>query len=224
MTLPTFEFEEKLWDENYLVIGVDEVGRGALAGPVYVGAVVYSQRIYKREKNKFTQLGINDSKQLTIKKREQLSDEISRLSLNHSVGFSTVANINKYGIVKSVQQALRSAVNDLLTSVEKNQKVFLLIDAFTCPYVKNIGLNNQLGIIKGDCKSISIASASIIAKVARDAHMKELAEAYPLYGWEENVGYGTLKHREAIIKYGKTKYHRDLYLRKITSNNTLSVK
>lgn len=180
MTLPTFDFEEKFWNENYLVIGVDEVGRGALAGPIYVGAVVYDHKRVKREKNKIMQFGINDSKQLSIKKREQLSDKILRLSVNHSVGFSTVANINKYGIVKSVQQAIRSAVNTLLTSVAKNQKVFLLMDAFTCPYLKNIGLNNQLGIIKGDCQSISIASASIIAKVARDAHMKELAQAYPV--------------------------------------------
>lgn len=220
--LPTFEYEESLWKKDYLVIGVDEVGRGSLAGSVYAGAVCFN--IGKIRRLEIKRLGINDSKKLEASERIRLAKLIKKLSLAHSIGCSDVSLVNKLGIVKATGIAIRKAVAEVIKNIfttyvrsYKSRNFYLLLDAFNVKHVKGIGLKNQLAIIKGDEKSISIAAASIIAKVERDHIMSKLHHDYPIYLWNQNKGYGTRRHIEAIKKYGKCRLHRELFLRKILS-------
>src|SRR3989344_3100744 len=218
--LPTFEYEERLWRDDYLVIGVDEVGRGSLAGPVYAGAVCFdSRKIKNLEIEKF---GINDSKKLKANERKRLAKIIKKTALTYSIGFSDVSVVNKLGIVKATKIAIRKAVAEVIKKISATYvrsyiscNLYLLLDAFNVTHVKSIGLKNQLVIIKGDEKSISIAAASIVAKVERDQIMSELHHKYPIYLWNRNKGYGTRAHIEALKKFGRCKLHRDLFLRKI---------
>lgn len=231
-----------------LVIGVDEVGRGAFAGPIVAGAVCMggsetlsrcqplcqvpsawtaclptaksSPRYPEMKKNEvdWLGLGIDDSKRLSAKKREVLSLIIKENCL-WGIGEVSVAYINRYGIVKANEKAMRSSIANLKFKIEnskfrKNLKIFLLLDAFYVKHVKSIGLKNQKAITKGDQISISIASASIIAKVHRDKLMCELGKKFAKYKWEINKGYGTLFHRQAVKKYGITKYHRKVFVSK----------
>ena len=241
MSKPNILEEKKLWQKKYhLVIGVDEVGRGALAGPVVAGAVSIvgpvssttvemqslkspSRRVFASKESvlptptkdfryiDWEGIGIDDSKRLSAKKREELAKIITK-HMVWGIGEASVAHINRYGIVKATEKAMRSAIAELSkrSEVSKGSKKqqFLLIDAFYIKYVKSIGLENQKAIIKGDQKSISIAAASIIAKVHRDMLMIRLNKKFKKYYWQQNKGYGTLKHREAIAKHGLTKHHR----------------
>ena len=204
---------KSLWEKGYYVIGVDEVGRGALAGPLTVGAVCFLTIFL----DSVEKLGINDSKKLSPTKREKLAKIIKKTCLAYSA--SSVSNkvINRLGIVKATQVAMRKVIKGLIdkNSKLKGKKLFILIDAFYIKYLRGVGLKNQKAIIKGDEKSISIAAASIIAKVERDHNMIKLDQEYPIYFWKKNKGYGTRKHIEAIKKFGKSKLHRDLFLRNI---------
>lgn len=218
--LPTFEYEESLWKKDYLVIGVDEVGRGSLAGPVYAGAVCFDSREIKNLEIK--KLGINDSKKLEVSERIRLAKLIKKLSLAHSIGYSDVSLVNKLGIVKATRIAIRKTITEVIKNIlttcvrsYKSCSFYLLLDAFNVKHVKGIGLRNQLAIIKGDEKCISIAAASIIAKVERDQIMSKLHQLYPIYLWNQNKGYGTRRHIEAIKKYGKCELHRELFLQNI---------
>jgi len=220
---PTFKEERKLWKQGIkYVIGVDEVGRGAFAGPVTVGAVIFSKNFTTNFMEQ-----INDSKALSPKKRTELSPLIKSNS-RYSISTVFVGIINKVGIGKATEIAFRKAIKSIMYKVEgikykkdllkiPKQKYFVLVDGFHIKYIKGIGLKNQKAIIKGDKKSLSIAAASIIAKVHRDNLMIKLAGKYPEYGFDIHKGYGTKAHREKIKKHGLLKIHRTVFCRNVRS-------
>lgn len=194
MQYATTELEVKLWDQGKnLVCGVDEVGRGCFAGPVIVGAVIFpSDALLPR--------GLADSKLLSSEVREVLAVEIKKIALSWAVAEISVNWINKVGIGKATQMAFRKAVKSLNVKPQH-----ILIDAF---YIKGISRRKQSAIKRGDRLSVSIAAASIIAKVHRDNLMKELSKKYPQYGLAKHKGYGTKHHQAAIKQFGLSKLHR----------------
>lgn len=205
MQIPDFSFEEKIWLQGKArICGIDEVGRGCFAGPVFAGGVVFKKGVtipnYKNIK-------INDSKKLNAEHREVASNWIKENALAWAIGSASVSEINRFGIVKAVEIAFRKVIKNLRAD-------FLLIDAFYIPYVKGLSQRSQLAIKKGDSLSLSIAAASIIAKVARDAYMDKLGKLpeFESYLWAKNKGYGTKEHQTAIKKYGITKHHRKMYV------------
>ncbi len=185
------EFENELYNNGInFIAGIDEVGRGPLIGPVVTAAVILPKDFYDER--------INDSKKLTEKKRELLYDVIMENALSVGVGMSSPEVIDEINILNATKKAMVEAVNNLSIKPEH-----LLIDAVKL----DIDIP-QTSIIKGDAKSQSIASASIIAKVTRDRMMLELDKKYPMYDFKHNKGYGTKKHIEALYKYGPLKEHR----------------
>ncbi|HSX40689.1 MAG TPA: ribonuclease HII [Candidatus Saccharimonadales bacterium] len=199
---PDFSFEKNLWDSGYLVIGADEVGRGAFAGPVVTAAVVFPKNFVIKDKRLSE---INDSKLLSAQKREMLAKLIKEHALFYEIVSVNVGIINRVGIGKATHMAFRKAVKDIC---KNNTSCYLLIDGFYVKYVKTLGLKKQKAIIKGDRKSISIAAASIIAKVYRDDLMRKLHKKHPQYQFGENKGYGTKEHRNALKTYGLCPLHR----------------
>lgn len=194
MVFASLEYEEKLWGEGKkLICGVDEVGRGCFAGPVVAGAVIFSS-ITKPP------IGIADSKLLKPKKREELAEQIKSTALAWSVAEVDVETINEAGIGKATQLCFSKVVSLLVPAPD-----FILIDAY---YIHSLDKRNQLPIIKGDQVSVSIAAASIIAKVYRDGLMEELELHYPGYGFSRHKGYGTKEHRSAIKALGLSNLHR----------------
>ena len=196
-----------LYDLEYKnVIGVDEAGRGPLAGPVVAAAVILTQ--YSEELGE-----INDSKKLTEKKREKLYDIILN-NFNVAVGIASVEEIDKLNILNADFLAMRRALKDLEKFQDTKKDYIVLVDG----NLKIKGYEGkQLPIVKGDAKSLSIAAASIIAKVTRDRIMIDLGLKYPDYDFEKNKGYGTKKHVEAIKTKGVLKnIHRKVFLRKIS--------
>ncbi len=179
-----------------LLCGIDEVGRGPLAGPVYAAAVILptDEDI----------LYLNDSKKLSEKKREELYDVIMEKAISVGIGFSTCERIDEINILQATYEAMTKAVNSL-----DPQPGALLIDAVHIPQLEEY---KQISIIKGDAKSISIAAASIIAKVTRDRVMKDYAKEYPEYGFDSNKGYGSADHIAAIKKYGPCPIHRRSFI------------
>ena len=213
MKSPSFSFERKLWESGYKVVaGVDEVGCGSFAGPVVAGCVVFPPNTEHR--SLFTKITINDSKQLTPRQREVADKWIRQNALAWGIGAASVFEINRLGIVKATEKAFRRAI---AAAVVRSRPAvdFLLIDAFYIPYVSGLRRKNQKAIVKGDTKSISIAAASIIAKVYRDKLMAKLGGSpkYKKYGWERNKGYGTAEHRQAIERYGITRLHRRQFVK-----------
>lgn len=199
---PTLEYEQNLWNQGLVsVAGVDEVGRGCLAGPIVVGAVIFEPGT--RQLN-----GVRDSKQLTRAQREELVDQIKTQALAYSIGVGSVETINTQGIVSALKVAINSAVNQLTPADQ------LLIDGRPFTRVEFEWPTTHY-IVKGDASVYSIAAASILAKVYRDQVMKELANEFPQFGWERNVGYGTEEHRRALLANGTTPHHRSLFLRKL---------
>lgn len=170
--------------------GIDEVGRGPLAGPVVAAAVILPEDFYLP--------GIDDSKKLTEAKREEYFNKIKSEALGMGIGLIDTEEIDRINIYEATKKAMIASVQAL--NMEPD---FLLIDAMKIetPLPSN-------SIIKGDSKSISIAAASIVAKVTRDSLMKKMSGEYPVYGFERNMGYGTSEHLEAIEKYGLTPHHR----------------
>lgn len=213
--LPNLKEEKRLWRKGYTVIGVDEVGRGAFAGSLAVGAVVFTPTTNNERTNYLLSLGINDSKKLSPRKRKKLAKIIKEASPFYSIAKVGVGVINKVGVGRATQIGIRKAVGDIRKKLD-SRRLFLLVDAFYVRYVRGVGLINQKGIVHGDEKSLSIAAASIIAKVERDALMRRLAKKYPNYRWRKNKGYGTAEHRFAIKRFGKTKLHREAFIRNIT--------
>lgn len=194
MIIPTLDYELVAWNAGFEVVaGLDEVGRGSFAGPVVVGAVVFS------ETSKIPD-GIRDSKLLTPQKRQKLSQEIKDSCLDWSIGETSVEIINQVGIGKATQIAFFNAVKNLKVPPD-----FLLIDAF---FIDFIDKNKQKPIVHGDGLCISIAASSIIAKVYRDKLMENYSTKYPEYDFGVHKGYGTKKHQEAIKKYGLSEIHR----------------
>lgn len=210
MKQPNFFFETKLWKKRYeIVAGLDEVGRGSFAGPVVTACVVFEkgQTIPK-------EVRIDDSKKLTSLQRIKANKWIRANSFAWGIGETNVGLINKSGIQKATNRAFRMAISKTRQKMGKPID-YLLVDAFSIPYVPRLPAKRkrrQLPIIKGDRKSLSIAAASIIAKVYRDNLMKKLSNKYPEYQWDGNKGYGTKKHQEAILKFGSTRYHRKKYI------------
>lgn len=211
-TLPDFSFEKPLWDKKYLVIGVDEVGRGAFAGPIYASAVCFYPP-WRKDSDWLTNLGINDSKLLSPEKRRELSLLIKKNCLSYTISSVNVSLINKKGIGYANNLVLRKAVCELIKKLGSIVRPYILSDGFKIKYMKKSYSAKHKSIIHGDAKSITIAAASIIAKVERDRFMKNLAIKYPKYMWSKNKGYGTKEHLQNILKFGSCEYHRKDYLK-----------
>ena len=195
-----FLYEKEAEKKGYNVIcGVDEAGRGPLAGPVFAAAV-----ILKVDDNI---QGLNDSKKVSEKKREQLFSEIKNRAVDYSIAYATEEEIDELNILNATFLAMKRAVDSL-----KMKPQIALIDGNRLPQDLRIPAR---AIVKGDSLSASIAAASILAKVSRDRLMRKISETYPEYGFERNKGYGTKMHIEALIKYGPCKIHRESFLNKI---------
>ncbi|MBK17176.1 MAG: ribonuclease HII [Prochlorococcus sp. SP3034] len=184
-------------------IGLDEVGRGCIFGPIFAAAVVLSQRNCQRLKK----LGLDDSKKLTPKKRESLLPEIIKFSNDYGIGQSSVREIDKYGIRFANELAMMRAIYKL-----KKLPTNILIDGFL---PLRVWKGNQANHIKGESKFASIAAASIIAKVNRDSLMARLEKKYQGYLLYRNKGYGTKQHFLGIKNYGLTPLHRKSFLKKL---------
>ena len=201
------EFERKLRAEGIKYIaGIDEVGRGPLAGPVVSACVVLPED--------FDVLGVDDSKKLSEKKREELFDKILSKTIACGIGMCDNNIIDDINILNATKRAMAEAVknaDNLLRGKTGSGIDHLLIDALK---LEEIDIP-QTGIIKGDAKSVSIAAASIIAKVTRDRMMVEFAEEYPYYAFESNKGYGTKAHYQGIAEYGITPIHRKAFLKNL---------
>ncbi len=200
-----YDFDSSFGKYNYLA-GVDEVGRGPLAGPIVAASVVLNLD-YNNDKDLI--LGIKDSKKLTAKSREELSEIIKSKALYYNIVEIDNNQIDNKGIAWCNNEVLKRAAINLPIRPD-----MVLSDGYA---VKGIGLKNEF-IIKGDSKSASIACASIIAKVYRDKKMEEYSKLYTYYGFEKNAGYGTAEHIEGLKKYGPSPLHRTSFLKNILSN------
>ncbi|MBJ8026642.1 ribonuclease HII [Bacillus cereus group sp. N21] len=188
------KYEKALREKGLTYIaGIDEVGRGPLAGPVVTAAVVLPEDFYTP--------GLNDSKKLSEAKRERFYDEIKEQAIAIGVGIVSPQVIDEINIYQATKRAMLDAIANLACTPEH-----LLIDAMKLPTPIP-----QTSIIKGDAKSISISAASIIAKVTRDRMMKELGKEHPAYGFEQHMGYGTKQHLQAIEMYGVLEEHRKTF-------------
>lgn len=193
----TYDFERELLDRNYKYIcGVDEVGRGALFGPVVAGAVVLDPQKIS------TAIGINDSKKLSAAKRLALAAYIYHNALAYSIGWCWNDEIDEKNILVATKKAMKMAVRGLQISPD-----YVLMDGMKPDFLDITGL----GIVKGDSKSISIAAAAIIAKVFRDQLMVSFGRFFPQYAFENNKGYPTAKHIQAIMSYGMSPFHRESF-------------
>ena len=195
----TYEFEHQAHADGFAVVcGVDEAGRGPLAGPVYAAAVILPDGL--------EDMGINDSKKMTEKKREALYDIIVENATAYGIGFATEKEIDEINILNATFLAMRRAVEAMGVKPD-----LVLVDGNRKP---GTGYE-EMTLVKGDAKSISISAASILAKVSRDRYMKELAERHPEYKFEQHKGYGTKLHYEMIEQYGILPDHRRSFLKKI---------
>ena len=193
-------YEEKALNAGYrLVCGIDEAGRGPLAGPVYAAAVILPLGL-KIE-------GLNDSKKISEKKREQLFDVICEKAVDYSIGIATEQEIDEINILNATFLAMHRAVEGLKTKPD-----YALIDGNQYPKISFV---TEETVIKGDAKAMSIAAASILAKVSRDRYMLRKAEEYPQYQFEKHKGYGTKLHYEMLKEYGPSPIHRMTFLKKL---------
>ncbi|MBE0450129.1 MAG: ribonuclease HII [Clostridia bacterium] len=192
-----FEYEKSAQSQGYLLIaGIDEAGRGPLVGPVVAGAVVLDQSV--------DWTGIDDSKKLSEEKRNYFYDKIVKYAISYGVGMASHDEIDEINILNATKLAMSRALENVSAD-------FLLIDAVK---LTDIPIE-QISIIKGDSLSASIAAASIIAKVTRDRMLLELHEAYPMYDFKNNKGYGTESHYKAIKEFGVINEHRRSFLKNI---------
>ena len=193
---PTLKYEKQLWGEGFrIVAGLDEAGRGAWAGPVYAAAVVLPTD------NRVVDLlsGVRDSKRMTPLQRDRWRGCIQSAAIVWTIGLATHDEIDKLGIVPATCLAMLRALDELVY-----EPTYLLVDYIqirdcACP---------QLSLPKGDCRSLSIAAASVLAKTARDAYMLELDQRFPGYGFARHKGYGTAQHRAALKELGPCPIHR----------------
>ena len=196
-----YEFDKTFGEYRYIA-GVDEVGRGPLAGPIVACSVILDLNVLDED----LILYINDSKKIKESKREELAEIIKEKALSYHISVSSNEEIDEKGIAYSNNKVFLESCNSLSTKPD-----LVLSDGYL---VKNIDIENK-AVIKGDIKSASIAAASIVAKVYRDNLMKEYAKKYPYYDFENNVGYGTSKHIEGLKTYGKCDIHRSSFLTKL---------
>ena len=190
------KFYEKKYDHVGYICGIDEVGRGPLAGPVVAGAVILPEDCQI--------LYLNDSKKLSEKKREELYEIIMEQAVAVGIGYASHTRIDEINILQATYEAMREAISKLSVRPQ-----ILLNDAVTIPMVEI----PQVPIIKGDAKSVSIAAASIVAKVTRDRLMVKYSELMPEYGFASNKGYGSQEHIEALKKYGPSPIHRKTFIK-----------
>lgn len=194
-----WEFENKIYESGLeLICGVDEAGRGPLAGPVCAAAVILPRG--------FVIDGLNDSKKLTEKQRDALFDIIKESAISYGIAFATVDEIEELNILSATMLAMNRAIAQLdpvpqLALIDGNRN-------------KEIKINSQC-VVKGDSRCADIAAASILAKVTRDRYMLEMAEKYPEYHFERHKGYGTKLHYEALREHGPSEIHRLSFLRKM---------
>lgn len=197
--LNMYEIENEYHKNGYVnIAGIDEAGRGPLAGPVYAAAVILDSGTVIK--------GLNDSKKLSEKRREEIFDEIIEKAVSYNIFSVDEKVIDEINILEATYKAMGGAVEGLEVVPD-----FVLIDGNR---IKGIELPHET-VVKGDLKCASIAAASILAKVSRDRFMIEAAEKYPQYGFEKHKGYGTAAHNEAILKYGPCPIHRRTFLRKL---------
>ena len=193
------EYERRLRSEGYSVIaGTDEAGRGPLAGPVYAAAVILPENCIIE--------GLNDSKKLSEKKREALFDVICEKAISYSIKSVSEKEIDEMNILNAALYAMNLAVEDLNPLPD-----YVLVDGNK---MRNMKFPHET-VVGGDAKSVSIAAASILAKVARDRYIIEISDKYPEYNFKKHKGYGTKEHREALLKYGPCEIHRKTFLTKI---------
>lgn len=198
--MPDFEYEKNAQKNGYkFICGVDEAGRGPLAGPVCAAAVILPTDCEIE--------GLNDSKKLSEKKRELLFDIIKEKAIAYNIAYGTLEEIEKYNILEATYIAMNRAINGLSQKPD-----FALIDGNRVP--KGITIPCET-VVKGDMKSCSIAAASILAKVTRDRLMIEYGEKYPQYNFKKHKGYGTKEHYEAIKQYGVCEIHRLSFLKNV---------
>lgn len=198
--MPDFELEILAEKEGYkFVCGVDEAGRGPLAGPVCAAAVILDTSVDID--------GINDSKKLSEKKREVLYDVIKEKALAFGIAFASVEEIEEHNILNATYLAMNRAIEQLKLKAD-----FALIDGNRVP--KDIKIDCKT-VVKGDAKSMSVAAASILAKVTRDRLLLEYDEKYPQYGFAKHKGYGTAEHIAAIREFGVSEVHRPSFLKKL---------
>ncbi len=193
-----WEIEHGLFEKGYKIIaGVDEAGRGPLADEVYAAAVILPPDSCIE--------GLNDSKKLSEKKREKLFDEIKEVALAYAVATASVEEIDTYNIRNATYMAMNRAIEALNIKPD-----YVIVDG---DYIKDCNYPHEC-VVKGDSKSLSIAAASVLAKVSRDRHMLQMAEKYPQYGFEKHKGYGTKVHIEALKEFGPCEIHRKTFIKK----------
>ena len=204
------KIEEDFYSKGVTSIaGIDEAGRGPLAGPVVVACVVMPRDSMIE--------GVNDSKKVSEKKREKLYEQITKEALGFGVGIISQEEIDRINILNATKEGLTSAIKEMEKDLQEKQRGFekpeiILVDALTKIDTDHIPYKS---IIKGDAKSYSIAAASIVAKVTRDRIMRAWDEVYPMYGFEKHKGYGTAAHIAAIKEYGLCPLHRRSFVKNI---------
>lgn len=192
-----FGFDSRLRAEHGVICGIDEAGRGPLAGDLFTAAVIFDEGVFIE--------GLDDSKKLTEKKRERLFDEICAKAKTWCVATASVEEIERINILQADFRAMERAYAGLGVTAG-----LVIVDGNMLP---DIGAPMR-SIVKGDARSASIAAASVLAKVSRDRYMKQMAEKYPHYGFEKNKGYGSKAHYAALDEYGQCDIHRPFFLRK----------
>lgn len=196
--MPDYSFEEQLHADGYIsVCGVDEAGRGPLAGPVCAAAVILDEGCEIE--------GLNDSKKLTEKKREELFSVIKEKAVAYSIAFALVEEIEAFNILNATYLAMNRAIDGLNIKPD-----FAIIDGNRLPTDIKV---SAVPLIKGDMKSMSVAAASVLAKVSRDRLMLEYDKEYPEYNFKKHKGYGTKEHYAAIFQHGICKIHRKSFLK-----------
>lgn len=223
-------YDRERLSEHSRLIGIDEAGRGCLAGPVVAGASVFSQKLFESPDALVQSALINDSKQLSAESRASQFTVLESLQaeglIDYAVGFGSVAEIAEHNILGATRLAMQRAIEQLAQQADgwslphvaaadplfqSASEIKIIVDGRPLkpfPYAHE-------GVAKGDGKSLSIAMASIAAKVTRDREMMRLAEKYPDYGFAQHKGYGTAAHRAALMKHGASPIHRELFLRKV---------
>ena len=202
--------EIELMDKGYsLIAGVDEVGRGPLAGPVVAAACIFDRDV--------DIVGIDDSKKLSEKKREQFFDEIKDKALAYGIGEASCEVIDEINILEATKLAMRKAIEEADKMLESKGRDKIQIVVFDAVNINDLE-KEQMSVIKGDQTYFSVAAASILAKVTRDNLMKEYDKVYPEYGFASNKGYGTKAHYEGIKKAGITEIHRKSFLKNLDTH------
>jgi len=196
MFQPDLKFEQELWISGaQYIAGIDEAGRGALAGPVTAAALILPQDMSLVEKLH----GVRDSKQMTAKQRQYWADILLEVALAWGVGFASCEDIDHLGIVPATHLAAQRALEQVTIPPDH-----LLLDWL---HLQDVALP-QTSLVKGDCRSLSIAGASVLAKTARDAWMRQVDDLYPAYGFSRHKGYGTAAHIQTLMQIGPCPIHR----------------